>query len=170
MDEEKTRLRVKLGAAEIEYEGGTQFLKEEVMPKVDKILELVELRADLQRPIPIAQINGSPNVLPSSQVPVDDHSTSTIATLLDVKTTSELIIAAAAHLTLTQKKERFTRRDLLTEMKKASAFYKKSDRNNLTKTLEQLVKADRLRLSDGNTYALPAKTRHELEKMLADRQ
>ncbi len=42
MSDEKTRFRVKLGAAEIEYEGGPQFLREEIMPKVDKILEMVE--------------------------------------------------------------------------------------------------------------------------------
>lgn len=59
MSEEKTRLRVKLGAAEIEYEGGTQFLKDEIMPTVGKILEMVEARADLQRSHPVLRLGST---------------------------------------------------------------------------------------------------------------
>lgn len=51
-----TKLRVKLGAAEIEYEGGTEFLKDEIMPTVGKILDLVEARADLQRVSSVPQL------------------------------------------------------------------------------------------------------------------
>jgi hypothetical protein len=83
MEEEKTRLRVKLGAAEIEYEGGTDFLKDEVMPTVSKILEMVETRADLQRSPPPLQIERAAQEvtsLPSGNN--EDHSTNTIATLL----------------------------------------------------------------------------------------
>jgi hypothetical protein len=48
-DEIPTRFKLKLGAAEIEYEGNPEFLKNEIMPTVEKILGMVESRADLQR-------------------------------------------------------------------------------------------------------------------------
>lgn len=79
MNKEQTRLRVKLGAAEIEYEGGTQFLKDQIMPAVDKILEMVYARVDLQRLRPALQLeavhplekgnDGQPSHTPNSPGP-----------------------------------------------------------------------------------------------------
>ena len=48
-DETPTKFKMKLGAAEIEFEGNPEFLKTEIMPTVEKILGMVESRADLQR-------------------------------------------------------------------------------------------------------------------------
>ena len=55
-----TKLRVKLGAAEIEYEGGTEFLKNEIMPTLGKILDMVEARSDLQRVSRAPQLEAAP--------------------------------------------------------------------------------------------------------------
>jgi hypothetical protein len=168
MEEEQTHLRVKLGAAEIEYEGDSQFLKDEVLPKVDKILEMVESRADLQRSPPPLQLEKADELvapLPPGNNP--DHSTNTIATLLDAKTASDLAFAAAGHLTLVMKRERITRSEIHDEMKAATAFYKASNTNNLSNALKVLVKADRLRLVAEDTYAMPNKARKELEAALA---
>jgi hypothetical protein len=170
MSDEKTRFRVKLGAAEIEYEGGTQFLKEEIMPTVDKILEMVESRAELQRPIPMLQIDNSTEVLSSTTIVDVSHSTNTIATLLGAKSASDLAIAAAAHLTLVQKKERLSRREILDEMKGATSFFKSNYVNNHSSTLKVLTNGDRLRLLAPDTYGLPHKERTVLEKLLAQCQ
>ena len=168
MEEEKTRLRMKLGAAEIEYEGGTQFLKDEIMPTVGKILEMVETRSDLQRSPPPLQLEKTAEVItplpPGNNL---DHSTNTIATLLDAKTASDLAFAAAGHLTLVMKRERITRSEIHEEMKSATAFYKASNANNLSNALKALVKADRLRLVAEDTYGMPNKARKELEALLA---
>jgi hypothetical protein len=159
---------VKLGAAEIEYEGGTDFLKDEVMPTVSKILEMAETRADLQRSPPQLQIErAAEEVTPLPSANNEGHSTNTIATLLDAKTAGDLVFAAAGHLTLVQKRERMTRSELHDEMKSATSFYKASDRNNLSNALKALVKADRLRLVADDTYAMPHKARTELEAVLA---
>lgn len=152
-----TRLRVKLGAAEIEYEGESGFLKDEVMPTVSKMLAMVESRSDLQKSPPAVAAD---NLLASSDSgAVLDHSlsTSTIATKLKANSSGELAIAAAAHLTLVQGRGRITRQELLDEMKSATSFYKSSFNNNLTNTLKTLVRKDRLRLVSADTYALSAK-------------
>jgi hypothetical protein len=168
MQEEKTRLRVKLGAAEIEYEGGAEFLKEEVMPTVGRMLELVQERADLQRSGP-AMIHG--NALEAS-LPIANgskpaHSTNTIASLLNVSSGSDLAIAAAARLILVDGKDTITRAELLKEMQSATTFYKATYSGNLSKALKTLTKDDRLRLVKDNTYSLSQKERQKLEQELA---
>jgi hypothetical protein len=167
-NQEKTKLRVRLGAAEIEYEGGTQFLKDEVMPTVGKILSMVQDRADLQRPLPaITQVDGVPVIVPPSAAGQSGHSTNTIATLIQAKTGGDLVIAAAARLILVEGKESATRAELLDEMRSAKTFYKTTMNNNLTKTLKHLAKEDRLRLVGNNMYALSQKERQTLEQKLA---
>jgi hypothetical protein len=170
MSDEKTRLRVKLGATEIEYEGGTEFLKEEIMPTVGKILAMVDSRAELQRPKPMLQIDSSTEVLSSSAIGEVSHSTNTIATLLGAKSASDLAIAAAAQLTLVQKKERLSRQEILDEMRSGTSFFKSSYVNNHSNSLKVLTKGDRLRLLAPDTYALSFKERNELEKLLAQGQ
>lgn len=85
---ETTKLRVKLGAAEIEYEGGTQFLKDEIMPTVGKILEMVEARADLQKPTPIPQLENAddPSAQPAAlpDIPSKAPAKGSLATYLKV--------------------------------------------------------------------------------------
>ncbi|MBA2125656.1 hypothetical protein DLM45_05385 [Hyphomicrobium methylovorum] len=169
MQDEKTRLRVKLGAAEIEYEGGAQFLKEEVMPTVGRMLELVQERADLQRPAPtMIQANAVEPPLPLANGSKSTHSTNTIATLLNASTGGDLAIAAAARLILVEGRETFTRADLLKEMQSATTFYKQTMSNNLTSTLKTLAKEDRLRLVSASTYSLSHKERQKLEQKLAE--
>lgn len=169
MQDEKTRLRVKLGAAEIEYEGDAQFLKDEVMPTVGRMLELVQERADLQRPAPtMIQANSVETPLPLPNGSKPSHSTNTIATLLNASTGGDLAIAAAARLILIDGKETVSRSDLLKEMQGATTFYKQTMSNNLTTTLKALAKDDRLRLVGSNTYSLSHKERQTLEQKLAE--
>ena len=170
MSDEKTRFRVKRGAAEIEYEGGTQFLKEEIMPTVDKILEMVESRAELQRPMPMLQIDNSTEMLNSTTTVEVLHSTNTIATMLGAKSASDLAIAAVAQLSFVQKKERLSRQEILDEMKSATSFFKSTYVNNHSNSLKVLTKGDRLRLLAPDTYGLSHKARKELEKLLAQSQ
>jgi hypothetical protein len=47
-DVSKTKFKIKMGAAEIEFEGNAEFLKNEIMPTVGKILEMVASRAESQ--------------------------------------------------------------------------------------------------------------------------
>lgn len=65
-ENEITKLRVKLGGAEVEYEGSQSFLKAEIMPTVDKIIELVKVQTDLQREPATLQLE-SGRLAPDSQ-------------------------------------------------------------------------------------------------------
>ena len=78
MNEHNARLRVKLGGAEIEYEGREQFLKEEVMPTVvAKIFGLAQTQSELRQPSEVRTIEPPQKALPT-QGNADrksDHST-----------------------------------------------------------------------------------------------
>lgn len=166
----RTRFRVRLGSAEIEYEGEAEFLTKEVMPAVAKILKLAESRAELINPEP-ADI-GDPRILQHrshlSSAPLEaQHTTGSLATLFEAKSASDLIMAAAAYLTFVARKETFDRNELIEAMRSATAFYKKSDSSNLSKTLRALVKTGRLRESASDTYVVPAKVREEMEHRIA---
>src|SRR5215470_18899909 len=118
MSDEKTKLRIKLGAGELEFEGGEQFLKDEVMPTIEKLLDLVGSRSELRTPSS-TDTNGAIIQLPPESA-ASAHSTSTIATLLKANAASDLAVAAVAHLVLCQRKHRVTRDEILAEMKSAS--------------------------------------------------
>lgn len=95
-----------------------------------------------------------------------DHSTDTIATALDAKSGSDIVIAAAAHLHFARGKQKFTRQELTAEMRAAPAHFKESYVNNLSSYLAGLTKADRLRLVSADTYAISSKERQSLEKVV----
>ena len=177
MDEGKTNLWVKLGAAEIKYEDSEAFLKDEVMPNVvERILQMVHERAELQKPPPVVQIDGqsapSQPALPKTTTldQRQDLSTSTIASLTGADKAADVAMAAAAHLILVKGAPSATRDEILTEMRGATAFFKTSMVNNLSNTLTRLVKEDRLRLIAANTYSLSHKERQAMEPKLADQE
>jgi hypothetical protein len=95
--------------------------------------------------------------------------TGTIAAKLGCKVGvgKDVITAAAARMTFVESKESFTRPELLNEAKSANAYYKKTIANNLSNTLEGLVKSGDFTEITTGTYSLSATKREDLEKRLA---
>lgn len=154
------RIRLKIGNFEIEYEGTDTFIKSDLLDLASQAIELIREQggeiaigedASVQQPS-TGKLSGT---------------TSTVATKLGSKSGTELIVAAAARLTLVMGLESFSRQQLLDEMKSATAYYKKSYSNNLSKYLQQLVKANDLVEAAKDTYALSANKRADLVKTLA---
>ena len=151
------RVKLKVSWLEIEYEGAASHLGECVIDLVDHLLStrdlgngpLPTISSDTKKPI-----GDSPAAL--------DFSTSTVATKLSAETGTDLAHAAAAKLSIVDGKQTFSRQELLDEMKLAPAFYKETYRNNLSKSLDRLVKADKLRLTGRNLYAISAKEHGDL--------
>jgi ABC-type transporter MlaC component len=94
-------------------------------------------------------------------------STNSIAAKLGVKSGSNLLMAAAAHLALVKSASTFTRQQILHEMKTASSYYKKTYGNNLTSYLRGAISGGTLIENAENAYALGATARANLEKKLA---
>lgn len=157
-----SKLRIRIGDVEIDYEGTEEFLKQELPALLKTAMELHKA----------AGVSGTRKVDEgfggTQKAAVPNLTTGTIAARLKAKSGPTLLIAAAAHLTLVAKKATFSRQELLTEMQGATAYYKKSYSNNLTKHLSSVVDKEQLQETAKNAYALSADTRTELEAALAD--
>lgn len=160
-----SKIKIKLGPVEVEYEGSEEFLKEELFELLTAVSRLYKDSGIVDLPAPSAIATqpvsrGVPVVNPIGTI-------GNIAAKLQIKSGSELVIAAAAKLIIGEGKGSFTRDELLTEMKRATSYYKKTYSNNLTKYLSNLVKTQKLIETAKNTYSLKASTKEELERCLA---
>lgn len=161
MGQDTTRLRVKLGAAEIDYEGSEEFLRQEVLPQISQMLEIVASRAELQQPVQPLQLEAKPSVRRSV-------TTNTLAALLGASSAAELALAAVARLTILEERESVSRLDVLAEMKLAPQFFKQSFVNNHSNTIKTLLKSDKVRLVGPDRYSLSSKARKDIEAQLDD--
>lgn len=158
-----SKIRIKMGPIEVEYEGSEEFLKKELPDLLAAVSKLYHesggnVAAGDESARTDAQNNGK--ATPAT------GTTATISARLAVKSGPELILAAAARLTFGLSKDSFSRKELLAEIQTAKQYYKKSYSANLSTYLGQLVKSD-LREVSKDQYALSAKKADELRKNLA---
>jgi hypothetical protein len=104
--------------------------------------------------------------LPNGAPDTFQGTTGTIAAKLDCKTGPDLLVAAAAHLTMVQRQNVFGRRELISEIKGATAYYQKHMENNFTQNMRSLIKADDIRETSKGKFALSAKKLGELKPLL----
>lgn len=165
MDGESAKIRIRIGAIEIEYEGKASFLQDELLNLVQNV---VGFYAEHKAAIPVVAPLDEAKSASSGRSPADlDQSTNTIAGRLGATSGSELAIAAAARLALVNRKDKFTRKEIDTEMKSATTYYGKNMSSNLTSSLNTLVKGKRLNLVGKDIYALSATEKLALEAKLA---
>lgn len=158
------RIRIKIGHIEVEYEGENSFLQSD-------FLQLVNQVVDLQKTIPNAAIMPTLQNATGGNVvngPTTDLSTDTIATLMKVSTAPELIMAAAAKLTFSEGKQKFTRQEIVTAMREAPGYFKDSYMGNLSKSLKSLTTSDKLRLVATDTYSISNAEKQSLGASLAN--
>jgi hypothetical protein len=112
-------IRIKLGLLEVDYQGDDSFLKKDLLEKVRELLELQKQHVVAPDASDSREANGG------AAVGHYDHSTDTIANLISGESGADLLIAAAAHMHFAKGKAKFTRKELLTEMRAATRHYSK---------------------------------------------
>jgi hypothetical protein len=154
----ESRIRIKLGQMEVEYEGSEAFIKQELLDFVEKVSALHNMLPGRE-----ARNSGGDDTLALKL------STKSIAGMVGCKSGRDLVLSAAAHFTFSRATESFTRQQLLTEMQTAGGgYYKKSYSNNMTKYLDGLVKdGDLNEGTPAGTYSLSPNRRKTLEGQLA---
>jgi hypothetical protein len=156
-----TKLRIKMGQVEVDYEGTDDFLRKELPELLKAVLELHGNVADeplkergestpARKPLP----KGTP------------VSTSTVASVIGGTSGGDLALAAATALVLGEGKESFSRSQLLDAMKGAKAYYKSTYRSNLSNYIKALVKSQDLLDHGGDNFGLHDKKRTELAQKL----
>lgn len=155
----ESKIRIKLGPIEIEYEGSETFLKRELP---DLIKTVTELSKSAGVTPDITDDSSDKNKLRTGKIQL---STQSIAAKLSCSSGPDLVLAAAAHLTLVKNFDVFSRKQLLAEMGTASGYFKTTYCNNLSAYLKTLLK-DKLNEPSTGKYSLSENTRKELEAKL----
>lgn len=163
-----SKIKIKMGPIEIEYEGSEAFLKEELPALLSAVSDLYKASGVIEdevnfdaAPVSAVSVAATEKAMGSLQA-----TTSTVAARLGVKSGPELALAAAARLTLSLGVESFSRAQLLEEMKSASAYFKQTYAKNLSGTLTRLLKDGKLFETAKNTYSLSASQRSNMEARL----
>ena len=157
-----TKLRIKCGSIELEYEGELAFQKADVLSLLDKLSGLKPHVPDVSEDSLSDGAVG--RARDADLVPVS--SVSDIAQKLDAKTGPDLVIASCASLHFSNHKADFTRKDVTGTMREAKHFFKSSYANNLSTMLQALVKNGTLRSLGGERYALSHTAIADLKKRL----
>lgn len=165
-----SKIRIKLGAIEVEYEGSEAFLKEELPALLSAVADLYQKSGPV---VPAASAPSAPNAadaaMPNgtSSGPTLQMTTGAIASRLQVKSGPELIMAAAANLAIVQGQVPFTRKRLIEQMRSATAFFKENYVSNLSKALNTLLKENKLNEPSKDMFALTHTSEQDLRARLA---
>lgn len=159
------KIRIKVGSMELEYDGDPSFL-------TGGLEALLTTMGDLAGRVPYAsetppnhtQMNGETSSSPDGGY---NFSTTTIGAKLGVKTGSDLVVCAMAHLEFVQRKTSSSRAQILAEMRNAKSYFKQTMASNLSGSIDALLKADRINEGAKNEYALTATERSKIEAKIA---
>ena len=166
MSDERTKIRLKIGTMEVEYEGKDSFLKDDLSSLLDTMSDFFKAHrgtVESNEPAVVTQESEGTKA-PKDQI---DLSVNSIASKMNVKTGPDLAVAACGYLTLVKGRERCSRAELLATMKNASSYYKATMGSNLSSHLGRLVKSSRLNQTASDAYALTANEKKKIEDCLA---
>lgn len=166
MSENIVKIRLKFDQFEIDYEGPTSFLKNDLSILMEKSATFCKNHrgASASDPPPSSEEATESN----NKNARIDLSTNAIASRMGKDDAPSLVLAACAYLTFVKQKPTFSRKDIMEEMKSATSYFKQSMfGGNLTRTLERLLKDQQLIQGSSKNYALSANKKAEMEKLLA---
>ncbi|WP_139212920.1 hypothetical protein [Pseudomonas sp. NFR09] len=165
-----SKIKIKLGAIEIEYEGSESFLKEELPQLLGAVSELYQkshATLGVVASTSSSEIKNEVGLLTTTSQKLKT-TTGALAARLQVKSSADLIIAAAAKLTFDDGLQVIPAGRLLEEIKSAPSYYKASYGTNFVRSLGVLVKSGKLNEPTKNNYALTSKLVSELESRIAE--
>lgn len=125
-----SKMRIKLGVIEIDFEGTEDYIRNELPNLFELICTYAPTPNDVESEYEeVEELPENPD--PGKQI--IQMTTNTIAAKLGVKTGSDLVLAACAHLCLVKGADTFERKNILVEMQTASNYYKQIHSKNLSK-------------------------------------
>lgn len=158
-----SKIRIKMGEIEIEYEGTEAFLKEELPDLLKAVSDLYKSSAPLIATIP-KSTSSTANVISNKKI---EGTTATLAAKLGGGTGPELIMSAAARLHFVSGREKFHKKDISEEIRSASNYFKASYASNLVSLLNGLVKSGKLMEPSKDNFSLSAESLKDIGAKLA---
>ncbi len=155
----ESKVHIRVDQIEIDCEGSEEFVRVELPKILDAIGKFSQIAESNNR-------RGDDREVTPKKATVHAATTATVATKLGAKTGADVVMAAAAKLSLIDNREDFSRDGLLAEMKNAKGFYKKTYSNNLSSYLSTLVKQNKLHEVSSDCYSIPESVAGEMRKLL----
>jgi hypothetical protein len=155
MSNPECKIKIKMGAVEIEYEGSSDFLKQEMFDLVEAVSKLHNSSVNFGSD-DLTLADGSKNNTANISGGKIEGSCNEIAKKLGANGGPDLIFAAAAKLYFVDEKERFSADQIRAEMNSASNYVNTAMKSNFNKNLKSIVRKDRLKDLGSNNYSLSA--------------
>ena len=150
---------IRVGQNEISCAGNEQFLSEQIPVLLDYLKNLgTNQSANTSA--------GSPALASVPSAAPNNLAVNSIAAKIGIKAGTDLVLAAVYSLTRADKSQA-TRAEIVTEMKKATSYFKNSIVSNLSNYLSTLIKDGKLLEQGSENYALSVGARTEIESKLA---
>jgi hypothetical protein len=163
-----TKLKIKMGHIEFEYEGEAPYDTEAVKDLFTHLETLMGAAPPgaFDTPPPPPSSNG---VDPDASAPSDfgNLAPNTVAARLNAKTGTDVAIAAGAHLQICLGKDTFNRDELRTNMQAQTNYYSAGMSGNLTKILKGLIASKRINSLANDQMSLSAGEIANLKAKLA---
>ena len=159
-----TRLRIKMGQIEFEYEGEAGFSSDEIKDLVTHFETLVR---DQSAEDAEQTADAASHIVQELPAEGTDTHPNSVASHLGVKSGPELVIAAFAYLQIHKGQKTVSRADILPTMQSATAYYNKNMGSNLTASLKNLVKAKKINQVTEKDYSLTNGERTRVEAAIA---
>ena len=155
-----SKLRIKFGRVEVDFEGSEDFIKQDLAGFIAKLKELGVSSGAVE--------SDSVEGPKSGKMDLDQSlSTSMICAKLGCDSGSELVIAALAKLCVVDGSDKVTRKELTTEMRKATTYFKENYVKNLSNSLDTLISGQRVNDLGSSIYSLHATEISSLKAKLA---
>ena len=152
-----SKLKIKMGHIEFEYEGDAQFDFEGIKDLFSHLESLVGVTPAAAFDAPSASTLHSPDIPTGGDLTLN-FSPNTIAAKLGAASGPDLLVSAAAYLQFVNSQESFKRQELHEAMKAAKSYYKANMGGNLSKMIASLVSAGRINEPVSYTHlTLPTK-------------
>ena len=183
-----TRIRVRKGDMEVEYEGSESFLQTQLSSLLQAASTFPSgpgrrAQSPVARPAASGRTSGG-GKKPARKAPADARpadappagqdpgppppGAADVAARMGCRHGTDLVLAASAQLSLRAGEKSFSRAALLGEMKTATEYYKPVYGKNLSRYLKNLIRERQLSEPSPGVYALTARARRELKKLLAE--
>jgi LytS/YehU family sensor histidine kinase len=158
-----SKIKIKLGNIELDFEGTEEYIRSDLPSLLELICTYSATASNVESDTEESEELPANPDLATQKVQM---TTNTIAAKLNVKSGSDLVLAACAHLCLVKGVSMFERKNILAEMQTASNYYKQTHSSNLSTSLSTLVKGNKLIERSKDKYALTAQAKQELEATL----
>lgn len=162
------KLRLKVGDVELDYEGDEALIKTELQAILANVISVVSTASNGGRgeDYGVASNDTSGPAQAQGGSPGFQRTVTNILVKLGSKEQQDLVVAAAAYLTLVEGKGEFLRKDLLDAMKSATGYFKTNHSKNLSYLLDGLMKAGKINNLGKDRYSVDSEFLAEIKRTL----